>query len=216
MLSLLPSCATFWCWFQALRVASQCFSWRWSVDRSDAGDNNEFSAVGLQWCTLSRWSIHSKPDGDITWRFCWSCESCRESVRERIHIWACWNYKSYTSVAYSCFFRCMAWLKFPLPLNYDVWCIGTRVNDARTVEGRDALGFSNYITVGFGSDYSSSLQLHGLWCMQGWKQWRCRKKNRGFMGFLYVSFLSSFNPLHYPNKITWLKCISGARVLQDI
>lgn len=38
------------------------------------------------------------------------------------------------------FFRCMAWLKFPLPLNYDVWCIGTRVNDARTVEGRDALG----------------------------------------------------------------------------
>lgn len=56
----------------------------------------------------------------------------------------------------------MAWLKFPLPLNYDVWCIGTRVNDARTVEGRDALGFSNYITVEFGSDYSSSLQLHGL------------------------------------------------------
>lgn len=100
MLSLLPSCATFWCWFQALRVASQCFSWRWSVDRSDAGDNNEFSAVGLQWCTLSRWSIKCKPDGDITWRFCWSCESCRESVRERIHIWACWNYKSYTQALY--------------------------------------------------------------------------------------------------------------------
>lgn len=42
------------------------------------------------------------------------------------------------------------------------------------------------------------------------------KKKRGFMGFLYVSFLSSFNPLHYPNTITLLKCISGARVLQDI
>ena len=100
MLSLLPSCATFWCWFQALRVASQCFSWRWSVDRSDNGDNNQFSAVGLQWCALSRWSFHSKPDGDITWRFCWSWMWIlqRESLRERLHIWASRNYKSYTSV----------------------------------------------------------------------------------------------------------------------
>lgn len=213
MLSLLPSCATFWCWFQALRVASQCFSWRWSVDRSDAGDNNEFSAVGLRWCALSRWSIHSKPDGDITWRFVDHVNPAeRASVKGFTfeHVGTCWNYKSYTQALYIHVFS-VAWHGSSFRCHWTTTCGASAHVSTMPGPWRDGMPLGR-IWIRLCEQFATSwLVMHARL-----KTMTVPKKNRGFMGFLYVYFLSTFNPLHYPNTITLLKCISAARVLQDI